>query len=149
MYYIKVSYCRTGYLDWGWLKFFGKNLCLVGCATVCAKSEVMLKTLHDGLFFVVEYFFKGCGFGSCEFMPDLKKIRSQGPNKKLICSLLILDPDSMIAHIEPAMYVFGKALDSLKDSSDLTDLEKRSVVQSNVSCHGRGEVRWSQGKVMF
>ena len=35
----------------------------------------------------------------------------------------------MIAHIEPAMYVFGKALDSLKDSSDLTDLEKRSVVQ--------------------
>ena len=71
------------------------------------------------------------------------------PNKKLICSFLILDPDSMIAHIEPAMYVFGKALDSLKDSSDLTDLEKRAVVQSNVSCHGRGEVRWSQGKVMF
>ena len=55
----------------------------------------------------------------------------------------------MIAHIEPAMYVFGKALDSLKDSSDLTDLEKRAVVQSNVSCHGRGEVRWSQGKVIF
>ena len=51
------------------------------------------------------------------------------PNKKLICSFLILDPDSMIAHIEPAMYVFGKALDSLKDSSDLTDLEKRAVVQ--------------------
>ena len=72
-----------------------------------------------------------------------------GKVRKLICSLLILDPDSMIAHIEPAMYVFGKALDSLKDSSDLTDLEKRSVVQSNVSCHGRGEVRWSQGKVMF
>ena len=49
--------------------------------------------------------------------------------KKLICSFLISDPDSMIAHIEPAMYVFGKALDSLKDSSDLTDLEKRAVVQ--------------------
>ena len=71
------------------------------------------------------------------------------PNTKLICTFLILDPDSMIAHIEPAMYVFGKALDSLKDSSDLTDLEKRAVVQSNVSCHGRGEVRWSQGKVTF
>ena len=65
---------------------------------------------------------------------SLKKIRSQGPNKKLICSLLILDPDSMIAHIEPAMYVFGKALDSLKDSSDLTDLEKRSVVQVRNIC---------------
>ena len=25
-----------------WLKFLGKNLRLVGCATVCAKSEVML-----------------------------------------------------------------------------------------------------------
>ena len=24
-----------------WLKFFGKNLHLVGCATVCTKSEVM------------------------------------------------------------------------------------------------------------
>ena len=26
-----------------WLKFLGKNLRLVGCATVCGKSEVMLK----------------------------------------------------------------------------------------------------------
>jgi hypothetical protein len=26
-----------------WLKFLGKNLHLVGCATVCGKSEVMLK----------------------------------------------------------------------------------------------------------
>ena len=25
-----------------WFKFLGKNLRLVGCATVCAKSEVML-----------------------------------------------------------------------------------------------------------
>ena len=25
-----------------WLKFLGKNLYLVGCATLCAKSEVML-----------------------------------------------------------------------------------------------------------
>jgi hypothetical protein len=25
-----------------WFKFLGKNLHLVGCATVCAKSEVML-----------------------------------------------------------------------------------------------------------
>ena len=25
-----------------WLKFLGKNLHLVGCATLCAKSEVML-----------------------------------------------------------------------------------------------------------
>ena len=29
-----------------WLKFLGKNLHLVGCATLCAKSEVMLTHFH-------------------------------------------------------------------------------------------------------
>ena len=29
-----------------WLKFLGKNLHLVGCATLCAKSEVMLITVE-------------------------------------------------------------------------------------------------------
>ena len=29
-----------------WFKFLGKNLHLVGCATVCAKSEVMLTHVH-------------------------------------------------------------------------------------------------------
>ena len=51
----------------------------------------------------------------------------------------------MISHIAPAMSVFGQALDSLKDSKEFTDSEKRAIVQSNVSCQGRGEVRWSQG----
>ena len=30
-----------------WLKFLGKNLHLVGCATVCSKSEVMLPWMYD------------------------------------------------------------------------------------------------------
>ena len=30
-----------------WLKFLGKNLRLVGCATVCTKSEVMLTNLIE------------------------------------------------------------------------------------------------------
>ena len=29
-----------------WLKFLGKNFHLVGCATLCAKSEVMLARAH-------------------------------------------------------------------------------------------------------
>ena len=29
-----------------WFKFFGKNVYLVGCATLCAKSEVMLVILY-------------------------------------------------------------------------------------------------------
>ena len=32
-----------------WLKFFGKNLHLVGCATVCGKSEVMLLEIQVAL----------------------------------------------------------------------------------------------------
>ena len=31
-----------------WLKFLGKNLHLVGCATVCGKSEVMLTIKYIG-----------------------------------------------------------------------------------------------------
>ena len=50
----------------------------------------------------------------------------------------------MIQQISPAMSVFGQALDSLHNSVDLDDEEKAGIVQSNVSCHGRGEVKVSQ-----
>lgn len=55
----------------------------------------------------------------------------------------------MIEHIAPAMAVFGQALDALTREKSYDVEEKRSIVQSNVSCHGRGEVRWSQGETLF
>ena len=40
-----------------WLKFLGKNLHFVGCATLCAKSEVMLVHIsrYGFLIFCVEF----------------------------------------------------------------------------------------------
>ena len=55
----------------------------------------------------------------------------------------------MIEHIAPAMTVFGQALDSLTESTDFNDIEKISIVQPNITCQGRGEVRWKQGETLF
>ena len=46
------------------------------------------------------------------------------------------------------MSVVGQALDSLAESEFDTS-EKKSIVQSNVSCKEMGEVRWSQGETLF
>ena len=54
----------------------------------------------------------------------------------------------MIQQLGPAMSVVGQALDALADS-DFDAYEKKSIVQSNVSCKGMGEVRWSQGETLF
>lgn len=59
------------------------------------------------------------------------------------------DRNSMIGHIAPAMAVFGQALDELSQAEEFDDAEKTAIVQSNVSCHGRGEVRWSHGETLF
>ena len=50
----------------------------------------------------------------------------------------------MIQQIAPAIAVIGQALDSLAISNEFTLEEKRSIVQSNISCQEKGEVRWSQ-----
>ena len=54
----------------------------------------------------------------------------------------------MIQQLGPAMSVVGQALDALAES-DFDAYEKKSIVQSNVSCKGMGEVRWSQGETLF
>ena len=55
----------------------------------------------------------------------------------------------MIQHLHPAMSIVGKALDSLSKSGDFSHKEKMEIVQSNVSCHGKGEVRWTEGEKLF
>ena len=51
------------------------------------------------------------------------------------------DRESMISQIPASVSVFGHALDALMSSDDLSDDEKRSVVQSNVSCQSKDEIR--------
>ena len=58
------------------------------------------------------------------------------------------DRDSMLHQIEPAMTVFGHALNSLTKSK-MTLEEKKAVVKSNVSCNSREEVRWWKGETFF
>ena len=56
-----------------WLKFLGKNLHLVGCATLCAKSEVMLMaTIMDSV--VDEYYISLCGGAQ---LGQIKKIHQK------------------------------------------------------------------------
>ena len=61
----------------------------------------------------------------------------------------ISDRGSMIQHLHPAMSIVGKALDSLSKSGQFSHKEKMEIVQSNVSCHGKGEVRWTEGEKLF
>ena len=51
------------------------------------------------------------------------------------------DRESMIGQIPSSVAVFGHALDSLISSDELSDDEKRNVVQSNVSCQSRDEIK--------
>ena len=51
------------------------------------------------------------------------------------------DRESMIGQIPASVSVFGHALDSLMSSDELSDEEKRNVVQSNVSCQSKDEIR--------
>ena len=59
------------------------------------------------------------------------------------------DSASMIKQIDPAMAVFGSALNTLSRKDDMTLPEKKSVVQANISCQDHGEVHWQQGIVNF
>ena len=59
------------------------------------------------------------------------------------------DSDSMLQQIAPAMSVFGSALNALSNKADMTLSEKKSVLQSNISCHSRGDVHWQQGNLKF
>ena len=52
------------------------------------------------------------------------------------------DRESMISQIPASVAVFGHALESLMSSEELSDEEKRFVVQSNVSCQGKDEIRY-------
>jgi hypothetical protein len=51
------------------------------------------------------------------------------------------DRESMISQIPASVSVFGHALESLADSEDVSDGDKRNVVQSNVSCQSKDEIR--------
>lgn len=56
------------------------------------------------------------------------------------------DTDSMISEIEPAMMVFGNALNSLvNENSSLT--EKIDLLRPDISCSSRGDARWKQGNL--
>ena len=54
----------------------------------------------------------------------------------------------MVNQIGPAMTVVGSALKALA-ASDLPMEEKQAVVRSNITCDGRGEVRWWKGETLF
>jgi hypothetical protein len=51
------------------------------------------------------------------------------------------DRESMISQIPASVSVFGHALEALMSSDELSEEDKRSVVQSNVSCQGKEEIR--------
>ena len=55
-----------------------------GAVFTCAFFQKMLFLLYKlkNAFLVTNDFFKWCGFGSCRFLPDLKKCTSQGPGVK-------------------------------------------------------------------
>ena len=58
------------------------------------------------------------------------------------------DRDSMMHQIEPAMAVFGHALNALTEA-ELTTEDKANIVQSNISCDGTGEVKWWNGETFY
>jgi ionotropic glutamate receptor NMDA 2B len=51
------------------------------------------------------------------------------------------DRESMIAQIPLSLSVFGHALEAVATNSELSEDEKGFVVQSNVSCSGRDEIK--------
>ena len=59
------------------------------------------------------------------------------------------DLNSMLNQIVPAMAVFGNALNSLAQRDNMPLPEKKSILQSNVSCRSHGEVHWQQGNIRF
>ena len=57
------------------------------------------------------------------------------------------DLASMMKEIGPAMLVFGSALNAVSKKVDMSLSEKKSVLQSNISCLAHGEVHWQQGNL--
>jgi len=51
------------------------------------------------------------------------------------------DRESMIAQIPLSVSVFGHALEALATNNELSEEDKDYVVQSNVSCSGREEIK--------
>ena len=55
----------------------------------------------------------------------------------------------MVNQVTPAMSVVGNALNKLAQMPGLSMEEKRAIVHSNISCEGKGEVRWWNGEKLF
>ena len=55
----------------------------------------------------------------------------------------------MVNQVTPAMSVVGHALNKVAQMAELSHGEKQDIVRSDISCQGRGEVRWWNGEKLF